>query len=118
MRAPAVAADPRDALPEPVGVPSPQELATPPQGPRREWAIALVLAGAGAALAVLAADYWRLGGVGLGADMCLAGLLRAVVPPRHLGLLVIRGRAVDVVTMLGGGLAMIALVLVTPDLQL
>jgi Protein of unknown function (DUF3017) len=118
MRTAAVATGPAGVPTGPVGAPSPQELASPPRGPRREWAIGVVLAGVAVGLAVLALGYWRLGCVAMGVDMCCAGLLRAVVPPRELGLLVIRSRAVDALTMLGGGLVMVALVLVTPDLQL
>ena len=45
--------------------------------------------------------HWREGAALIGAALLLAGLLRKVLPTEKAGLLVIRGKAVDIVTYVG-----------------
>lgn len=66
-----------------------------------------------AGLVLFALDRPRLGGFVLAGGLGLAALLRLVLPPSASGGLVVRSRAVDVVTMalLGGALFVITAVL-------
>lgn len=52
--------------------------------------------------------HWRQGTVLIGVALVVAAVLRAVLTPEHAGLLVIRGRGVDVLTYAGFGVAMMA----------
>ena len=84
--------------------------------PRRlgEWPLGLVLLGVAAGLAVLAFGSFRVGTVLVGASVLAGGALRAVLPARAAGLLVVRSRIVDVITLVVLGGALVALALVVP----
>ena len=80
-------------------------------------ATAVLLVAAAAMVRVLTA-HWREGGVLLGAALLLAALLRVVLAPESAGLLVIRGRGLDVLGYAGLGLAMVFLAVTITDQQL
>ena len=48
-----------------------------------------------AALVLIAFAYWRRGAFGLGMAMLLAGMLRAVLSERTIGVLAVRGQGFD-----------------------
>ena len=75
----------------------------------------LVMGVAAAGLATAATGRWRLGVLLVGASMVAAAVLRLVLPARTAGLLVVRGRLLDALMMLGLGLATMVLVLAVPD---
>lgn len=82
----------------------------------RDWPIAVVLAGMAAGLLVVAAGSFR-GGTGLFAvSVLVATVLRAVLPERVAGLLVVRSRLLDVLVLgaLATGLSVLALVVPPP----
>lgn len=55
--------------------------------------------------------HWRDGAAVIGAALLLAAGLRAVLAPERAGLLVIRGRGLDVLTYSGFGVLMLAVTL-------
>lgn len=57
--------------------------------------ITLVLIIVAAALVLIALAYWRRGAFALGAAMLLAGVLRAVLSERTIGVLAVRGKRFD-----------------------
>jgi Protein of unknown function (DUF3017) len=57
--------------------------------------ITVVLAIVAAALVLIAFAYWRRGALALGLAMLLAGLLRAVLNDRTIGVLAVRGKGFD-----------------------
>jgi hypothetical protein len=66
-------------------------------------------------LVLAATGPWRTG-VGIcGGGLIAAGLGRAAIPDRMAGLLRIRRRGVDVVTMLVLGIALVVLAVIVPD---
>ena len=83
------------------------------------WAPATaVLLVAAAAMARVLTAHWREGGVLLGAALLLAALLRVVLSPEAAGLLVIRGRGLDVLGYAALGLGMVFLAVTITDQQL
>jgi hypothetical protein len=111
MRAPGVLSDEREPRRD-----------VPSVAPRRrtvrlpEWPLALVLLGVATGLAVVAADSFRAGTVVIGCSVVLAMVLRAVLSERRAGLLAVRSKVVDVLTLgvLGCALTVLALVVPTP----
>ena len=83
----------------------------------RQWPLLLVLAGSATALAVVAFDGFRLGCSVLGSSVLFAAVARAVLPARTVGLLVVRGRAFDVLVLGALGAALVVLAVVVPDPQ-
>ena len=71
-----------------------------------QWPITLVLIGVGIAMLLIAMDYFRRGSVVLSASVLLAAFLRLLLPDADAGMLVVRSRKVDVLTLavLGVGL--------------
>jgi hypothetical protein len=71
-----------------------------------QWPITLVLIGVGIAMAMIAMDYFRRGSIVLSASVLLAAFLRLLLPDADAGMLVVRSRKVDVLTLavLGVGL--------------
>ncbi|WP_290059765.1 DUF3017 domain-containing protein [Amycolatopsis solani] len=59
---------------------------------------ALVLLVAAVAVLRIVQYHWREGAALIGVALLLAGVLRAVLPATRAGLLVIRGKVVDIVT--------------------
>jgi hypothetical protein len=54
-------------------------------------------------------QHWRRGAVLLGVALLVAAVLRLAVPAERVGLLAIRGKAIDVLCYSGFGVAMVAL---------
>jgi hypothetical protein len=75
-----------------------------------------VLAGVGLGLIVIAFHHFRIGSLLIAFSVLGAAVLRLLVPSRFVGLLAVRGRAVDVATMsaLGGVLVGVALAVPRP----
>jgi len=77
-----------------------------------EIPLALVIAGVGTGLAVIAMHHFRWGSLAISASVLAGGVFRLVLPTRKAGLLVVRSRFTDVVIMgfLGGALMVLAAV--------
>jgi hypothetical protein len=71
-----------------------------------QWPITLVLVGVVIAMALIAMDNFRRGSIVLSASVLLAAFLRLLLPDSDAGMLVVRSRRVDVITLaaLGVGL--------------
>jgi len=78
----------------------------------RELPLAVVLTCAGAGLIVVALHHFRWGNLLVGGSLVLAALMRLVLPTRQAGLLAVRSRFTDVLTMslLGGSLMLLTVV--------
>jgi len=102
---------------EPGARSAPEPGAAPGAGPAaREWPAALVLVGALGSLVVVATGSFRLGSVLLAATIVLALFLRLFLREDEAGLLAVRSKVVDVVTLLvlGVGLALLAFLVPPP----
>jgi hypothetical protein len=77
-----------------------------------ELPLGLAITGAGVGLIIIALHHFRWGNLVIAGSMAAAALMRLVLPTRQAGLLVVRSRFVDVVTMgaIGGALLVLALV--------
>ena len=75
----------------------------------------LVIGVAAAGLATAGTGRWRLGVLLVGLALVGGAVLRLVLPARTAGLLVVRGRLLDAVLLLGLGLATVVLVLAVPE---
>ena len=81
----------------------------------REWPLVLVLTVAATGLWIVADDHFRRGTVVFALGVCLAALLRAVLPNGSAGLLQVRSRLVDVLTLAAlGGATLVAALIVPP----
>lgn len=97
--------DPSDAA----GPPAPRSLLA------REWPIIVVLLGVLAGLVIVGAlDRFRRGSLVIAAFVVLGAWLRALLTPERAGVLVVRGKAVDVATLLTLGVGLTVLALVVP----
>ena len=65
----------------------------------REWPITLVLAGVAVAMIFIAMDSFRRGSVVLSASVLLAAFLRLLLPDADAGMLAVRTKKVDVITL-------------------
>jgi hypothetical protein len=84
----------------------------------RQWPFLLVCAGVAAGLSVVVGlDRFRRGTLVVAAAVLLGAWLRALLPADRVGLLRVRGRMVDVATLLvlGIGLSVVALVVPPPS---
>jgi len=84
----------------------------------RQWPFLLVCAGVAAGLAVVVGlDRFRRGTLLVAASVLLGAWLRALLPADRVGLLRVRGRLVDVGTLLvlGIGLSVVSLVVPPPS---
>jgi hypothetical protein len=77
-----------------------------------EAPLALVICGVGVGLLVIALHHFRWGSLAISAAVLAGGVFRLILPARKAGLLVVRTRLTDVVTMgaIGGALMVLALV--------
>jgi len=75
----------------------------------------LVLAAGGVGIAIVWTGDWRLGIRCLAAGLCLAALLRLVLPGRDAGMLAVRSRVFDVVLLGGVGAALFFLAQTIPN---
>ena len=83
----------------------------------RQWPLVLVLAIIIAGLIVVADDHFRRGTVLIAGGVCLAAGLRAVLPTERAGIMRIRSRVLDVLTLalLGGGTLVAAPIVPPPS---
>jgi DUF3017 family protein len=74
--------------------------------------LALVISGVGVGLLVIAMHHFRWGNLAISISVLAGALFRLVLPARKAGLLVVRSRFTDVVTMgiIGGTLMLLAAV--------
>lgn len=79
-----------------------------------EWPLLLVLATAAAGLAVVASDHFKRGTVLFAVALLLGTVLRAVLPTHRAGLLKVRGRTVDVLTLAVLAVGTLTLAVVVP----
>jgi hypothetical protein len=79
-----------------------------------QWPLALVLLGLVLGLLVLTFYDFRVGSILLGAAVLFGAALRTVLPPERAGLLAIRSRPVDLVTMYGLGIALTTVAVLVP----
>src|SRR6478672_9684624 len=82
---------------------------------RREWPITLELVVAAVGLIVIGDRRFRPGCVILGSALLLGAILRALLPERAVGMLRLRSRLIDVITMGVLGTLTIVLALVVPQ---
>lgn len=75
----------------------------------------LVLAVAAAGIVVVVLGGFRPGCIVLGAAVLLAGVLRLLLPTARMGMLAIRSKGLDLLTMLGLGAALVAAAVVVPQ---
>jgi len=99
-----------------VAVPVGPVLSRRPYGRITRWVsevpLALVIVGVGIGLVTIALHHFRWGSLVISMSVLAAGVFRLVLPARQAGLLVVRGRFTDVVTMafIGGALFVLAAV--------
>ena len=87
---------------------------TAPARPWLEWPLGLVLLGVATGVVIISTGHWRRGSFAFGAAVVAGALLRAVLPPRLAGLLVVRSRWFDVLVTLVTGVAIMVLSLIVP----
>ncbi len=82
-----------------------------------EWPLVAVLAVCTAGVLVVLSEHFRRGTVLFAGALVLAAGLRALLPTESAGLLVVRGRVIDVITLaaLGFGVLLAALVVPPPS---
>ena len=81
----------------------------------REWPLVLVLAVMATGLWIVVDDHFRRGTVVFALGVCLAAVLRAALPHGSTGLLEVRSRFVDVLTLAAlGGATLVAALIVPP----
>jgi hypothetical protein len=78
-------------------------------GLARHLPMLIVLAIAGVGMARVLTQHWREGAVLLGVALLVAAALRIVLSTDRIGLLAIRGRAIDALSYGGFGVAMVIL---------
>lgn len=79
-----------------------------------EWVLGGALLAVLVGLAAVGQHHWRMGLSLIGVTLVVAGLLRALLPVRRVGLLAVRSRAFDAVLMLSVGIALVVLVYSVP----
>ena len=79
-----------------------------------QWPLALVLLGLVLGLLVLSFYDFRVGSIILGAAIVFGASLRLVLPHDRAGLLAIRSRPVDLVTMYGLGVTLTTVAVLVP----
>jgi hypothetical protein len=78
-----------------------------------ELPLVSVIGGVALGLVIIALHHFRWGNVVIAGSLLVGALFRAVLPTRQAGLLVVRARFTDVVTMVAMGGALMVLALVT-----
>lgn len=78
----------------------------------RELPLALIIGGVGLGLVIIGLHHFRWGNLVIAGSLLAGAFLRLVLPTRRAGLLAIRSRFTDVVTMsaMGGSLMILALI--------
>ena len=86
--------------------------------PRRrgfhEWPILVVCLGILGGLSYMGMHHFKRGSIVIAAFVCLAAVLRAVLPERAAGMLAVRGRIVDVLALLTLGVAIAVVTVFVP----
>lgn len=82
-------------------------------GVLHELPLALVLSGVAVGLVVIALHHFRWGNLVIAGSLLAGALLRLVLPTRRAGLLAVRARFTDVVTMVVMGVGLLVLALIT-----
>lgn len=82
--------------------------------PSNPWPLLLVLAAVAVGVVFAATGHWRRAALMVAGALMLGGFLRAVLPRRVAGLLVVRRRWVDVAVMAAFGVATAIVALVVP----
>ena len=82
-----------------------------------QWPLFRTLLGVAAGLAVTGAGYWKRGTGLVGASFLLATLLRLFLPDRLVGLLGVRSRVVDTLTLAVLAVGTLVLALIVPPTQ-
>ncbi|OHV49836.1 hypothetical protein BCD48_12185 [Pseudofrankia sp. BMG5.36] len=80
----------------------------------RQLVLTAALAGVTLGLVMVTQQRWRQGLFGVGAVLLVMALARLALPTRSVGMLAVRGRLFDVVTLLVLGLSVIGLTLTVP----
>lgn len=80
----------------------------------REWPILVVCLGILAGLTYMGMHHFKRGSIVIAAFVCLAAVLRAVLPERAVGMLSVRGRIVDVLALLTLGIAIAVVTVFVP----
>jgi hypothetical protein len=80
----------------------------------RQWPLLTVLGGGVVGILAIGFDHFRLGSLLLSISVLFAALARAVLPPRRVGLLVVRSRPFDVLVLAAMGVALLVLALIVP----
>ena len=98
-----------------IGVAEPEAVAVEPQersGVLRELPLALIIGGVGLGLVIIGLHHFRWGNLVIAGSLLAGAFFRLVLPTRRAGLLAIRSRFTDVVTMsaMGGSLMLLALI--------
>ena len=88
--------------------------AAPRAGPFRQWPIVLVLIGVVISLTVVALGHFRRGSVLLAGTVVLAMFLRLLLREDEAGMLVVRSKVIDVVTLAVLGVALAVLAFAVP----
>lgn len=81
---------------------------------RDQWPLAAVLLGVATGLVVVALGPFRVGSVIAGASVVFGAFLRTFLPRTTAGLLAVRSRLTDIVTLGTLGVALTALALLVP----
>lgn len=79
-----------------------------------QWPLALVLLGLLIGLIVLTFYDFRVGSILLGVAILFGAALRTVLPRERAGLLAIRSRPIDLITMYGLGVALTSVAVLVP----
>lgn len=79
-----------------------------------QWPLVVVLGCLTVAYGIVATGHWRKGAFAVGCSVVLAGLLRAVLPTKTVGLLAVRARWFDTLLLVLCGGAMLVLTMVVP----
>ncbi|MBX6390064.1 MAG: DUF3017 domain-containing protein [Frankia sp.] len=80
----------------------------------REFVLLAGLVGVGLGLVLVTQGRWRTGLLGFGVVLVLLAAARLVLPERVVGMLRVRGRVFDTLTLLVLGFAVIGLTLAVP----
>ncbi len=83
----------------------------------RQWPFLIALGVVIGGIIVVANDHFKRGTVIIAGGVCIAAFLRMVVPSERAGLLQVRSRLLDVLTLalLGGGTLIAALIVPPPS---
>ena len=79
-----------------------------------QWPLALVLLGVALGMLLLTVVNFRFGSVVIGVSVIFAGALRTVLTHERAGLLAIRSRPVDLLTVYALGITLTTLALIVP----